>query len=209
MKTVLHVGCGLADIRKMPSGFQEGWQEIRLDIVPGFKPDIVASITDMREVQSGSVDAVYSSHNIEHLYAHEVPLALAEFYRVLNSSGFLILSTPDLQPLGQLLLEGRLEDVLYTSTSGPIAPIDVIYGFRPAIAQGAVAMAHKTGFTARTLYRALLKAGFVQAIVNHGSHNLLAVAVRTAADFNGRDLLNRFGKTSRAIDRIVSDAAGH
>jgi predicted SAM-dependent methyltransferase len=38
----------------------------------------------MSALATGSVDAVVSSHNMEHLYPHEVPLALAEFVRVLK-----------------------------------------------------------------------------------------------------------------------------
>ena len=43
-----------------------------------------------------SVDAVFSSHNIEHLYPHEVPLALKEFMRVLKPDGFVLMTCPDL-----------------------------------------------------------------------------------------------------------------
>jgi hypothetical protein len=42
-------------------------------------PDIVGTMTDMSAVADASVDALFSSHNIEHLYPHEVPVALAEF----------------------------------------------------------------------------------------------------------------------------------
>ena len=60
------------------------WREIRLDIDAGHRPDIVGSLTDMSGIVSGSVDAVYSCHNLEHLHAHEVPVALREFLRVLT-----------------------------------------------------------------------------------------------------------------------------
>jgi predicted SAM-dependent methyltransferase len=42
----------------------------------------------MKAVASESVDAIFSSHNIEHLYPHEVPVALAEFIRVLKPGLF-------------------------------------------------------------------------------------------------------------------------
>ena len=32
----------------------------------------------MQVIADGEFDAVYSSHNVEHLYPHEVPLALRE-----------------------------------------------------------------------------------------------------------------------------------
>ena len=36
----------------------------------------------MSAVESGSVDGIYSSHNIEHVYPHEVPAVLAELGHV-------------------------------------------------------------------------------------------------------------------------------
>ena len=43
------------------------------------QPDVIGTITNMNAVEDVSVDSVFSSHNIEHLYAHEVPIAFAEF----------------------------------------------------------------------------------------------------------------------------------
>lgn len=45
-------------------------------------------MTDMSSVTDQSVQAVFSSHDIEHLYPHEVPLALAEYLLVLSDEGF-------------------------------------------------------------------------------------------------------------------------
>jgi len=54
---------------KIPEAFQGAeWQEIRLDIDPVNEPDIVGSMLDMAAVESESVDAIYSAHNIEHVY---------------------------------------------------------------------------------------------------------------------------------------------
>ena len=53
--------------------------EIRFDIDSSVKPDIVGSMTDMSAIISGGFDAIYSSHNIEHLYAHEVDTASQNF----------------------------------------------------------------------------------------------------------------------------------
>lgn len=69
-----------------------GWRELRLDIEPATHPDIVADMTDMTPLASASVDAIFSCHNLEHLAPHEVPLALAEFHRVLRDDGFAIIA---------------------------------------------------------------------------------------------------------------------
>ena len=72
----LHVGCGQNDKSKTTDIFaSDEWEETRLDIDESVKPDLVSSITDMSIIKDGSFNAVYSAHNIEHLYAHEVPIA--------------------------------------------------------------------------------------------------------------------------------------
>src|SRR6185312_14387941 len=84
-RLVLHVGCGPPDHMSLHKRFRGSeWVELRLDVDPGVRPDIVATITDMSPVPDASVDAVFSHHNIEHIFAHEVPLAFAEFLRVLR-----------------------------------------------------------------------------------------------------------------------------
>lgn len=166
-RTVLHVGCGMPDPRKLPAAFFAvgEWREVRLDIDPGVAPDIIASITDMTVVGSGSVDAVWSAHNVEHLFAHEVPIALAEFRRVLRPDGFALITVPDLQRVAELVAQDRLMEPAYISPAGPIAPLDMMFGFGGAIAGGNHFMAHRTGFTARSLDAALRGAGFAQVRV--------------------------------------------
>lgn len=160
-KKFLHVGCGESRMPDVSPGFLSGeWIEIRLDIDSAASPDIVSSMLDMPEVPSASVDAVYSSHNIEHLYPHEVSVALAEFFRVLKPKGLLVLACPDLQTLSRLIVEDRLDQPAYMSPAGPIAPLDVLYGHRPQLAEGNLFMAHHTGFTLRTLIEAVRTAGF-------------------------------------------------
>lgn len=161
-KTVLHVGPGhRRSGAKMPTGFQgSDWQEIRLDIDPGNEPDVVGSMLDMTAVAAGSVDAVYSAHNIEHVYAHEVPLVLAEFLRVLKSSGVAVITCPDLQAVCALVADNKLTDPAYNSPAGSITPLDILYGHSASVAAGYHFMAHKTGFTEKSLTQALQLAGF-------------------------------------------------
>ena len=165
MPTFLHVGCGTKRKDQTTRGFNRPeWQELRLDIDPAVAPDIVGSMTDMSAVASESVDAIFSSHNIEHLYPHEVPVALKEFLRVLKPDGFLVLTCPDLQSVCALVAEDKLLEPCYTAPAGPIAPIDILYGFRPALARGNLYMAHRCGFTQRVLISTLIAAGFAQVV---------------------------------------------
>jgi SAM-dependent methyltransferase len=182
-KIVLNVGCGYPLRQKLHPHFHgPEWQEIRLDLDPAVRPDIVCSITDMAPVSADAVDAIWSSHNLEHLQRHEVPAALTEFLRVLKPCGFLLLTLPDLQNVARLVVEDRLEDPAYTSSSGPITALDMIFGHTPSLARGNSLMAHRTGFTARTLQKVLTEAGFVRITVRRGStFDLWATAFKPAA----------------------------
>ena len=181
-RVVLHVGCGPYNPNKLHAAFRkEGWRELRVDINPNVKPDIVASMLAMPMIAAATVDGVWSSHNIEHLYAHEVPVALAEFLRVLRPGGVVLLTMPDLQRVAELIVQDKLDEPAYSSPAGPIAPLDILYGHRPQIAMGNVFMAHRTGFTARTLTQVLANAGFDRVKVERGkSFDLWAVGYKPA-----------------------------
>ncbi len=160
MKKLLHVGCGPENKNTLKGFNTPFWEEIRLDIDKDVKPDIVGTLTDMGLVNSGTIDALYSSHNIEHLFPHEVPVALGEFNRVLNDDGFVVITCPDLVSVCQAVVSDKLMEPLYSSPAGPISPIDILYGHRGYIEQGKVYMAHNTGFTYTSLLKAFQEAGF-------------------------------------------------
>ena len=164
-KTLLHVGCGHKRKSQTTPGFNSTeWNEIRLDIDPKVKPDLIGTMVDMSAVETGSIDAIFSSHNIEHLYPFEVPLALKEFQRVLAPQGFMVLTCPDLQSVCQLVANDQLTDTAYVSPAGPITPLDILYGYRPSLSRGDLYMAHRCGFTRKVLHGTLRAAGF-QSVV--------------------------------------------
>jgi predicted SAM-dependent methyltransferase len=161
MKTFLHVGCGAKRKNRTTKAFStEEWSELRLDIDESVNPDLVGTMTDMSSVASEFVDAIFSSHNIEHLYPHEVPMALAEFLRVLKSEGFVVITCPDLKSVCALIADDKLTDTAYSSPAGPIAPIDILYGLRASMAKGNLYMAHRCGFTQKVLAATLQSVGF-------------------------------------------------
>ena len=160
MKKLLHVGCGGENKNSLKGFNSSSWNEIRLDIDKNVHPDIVGTLTDMKLVESASVDALYSSHNIEHIFPHEVPIALHEFNRVLRDDGFVVITCPDLVSVCEAVVNDQLMEPLYVSDAGPISPIDILYGYRESIQQGKIYMAHKTGFTYKSLLKAFQEAGF-------------------------------------------------
>jgi len=160
MLKLLHVGCGPQNINSLKVFDTNEWEEIRLDIDPNVNPDVIGSLTDMSSVTSSSVDAVFSSHNLEHVFPHEASTVLKEFARVLKPSGFLILYCPDLLSVAEGIVQNGLENPLYISPAGPISPIDILYGHRDAMERGNLYMAHKCGFTWETLNQKLHQSGF-------------------------------------------------
>lgn len=185
MKSFLHVGCGPKHKNQTTRAFNsDEWVEKRLDIDPAVAPDLVGTMTDMSVVPTGSMQAVFSSHNIEHLYPHEVPVALAEFYRVLSDDGFVVITCPDLKSVCALVANDKLTEPAYISPAGPIAPLDILYGHRPPMAHGNLFMAHRCGFTERVLSATLQAAGFksVASMARPGCFDLWALATKAAMD---------------------------
>jgi SAM-dependent methyltransferase len=184
MTTFLHVGCARLRKAQTTRGFNTSdWTEVRLDIDPAVEPDIVASMTDMTGVCDATMDAVYSSHNLEHLYPFEVGAALREFARVLKPDGFAVVTCPDLQATAAVIAEDRLLETVYESSSGPISAIDIVYGHRASLAQGNLFMAHRCGFTGRVLTETLRTCGFAKVILRRrpAFFDLWAIATRAPA----------------------------
>src|SRR5262245_24590475 len=152
-KKVLNAGSGPFSARGLHPVFtHQDWQEIRIDIDPRSEPDIVGSITNMTSFcASETFDAIWASHTLEHLYAHEVASALAEFRRILKPDGFALITSPDLEVAASLVLSRGLDHVAYSSPAGPITPMDMLFGHSGLISYGHFHMAHKTGFTRSSL----------------------------------------------------------
>ena len=160
MKTFLHVGCGFLNKSDLKGFNNDNWKEIRFDIDKRVNPDIVGSLTDMKSLETASVDAIYSAYNIDHIYPHQVPIALNEFHRVLKEDGTVVIKCPDLQSVCEAVAQDKLLEPLYDSPAGPISPIDIMFGNRKVIAEGNDYMDKKGGFTYSVLDSAFWEAGF-------------------------------------------------
>ncbi|MBQ9454005.1 MAG: methyltransferase type 11, partial [Desulfovibrio sp.] len=92
-----------------------------------------------------------------------------------------------------LVADGFLEEPAYITQAGyPIAPLDILYGWRLALAQGQMHMAHHCGFTEKSLANAFLQAGF-RSVAMRRQRRLLQLAasasVRPLSDVQVQDML--------------------
>lgn len=195
-RVVANVGCGPPNANDLP-GYFDGWNKLRVDVDLAVQPDIVADLTDLSPIADGTVDAVWASHCIEHLYKYQVPVALAEFRRVLRDDGFVCIIVPDLQTVANYVAADRLHETLYDSPAGPVTPHDIIFGFGAAIASGRASMAHRCGFTPTMLQRAFAGLPFGEVLLRRRTAQLELVAVArvTAATDNAerQALINALG----------------
>jgi SAM-dependent methyltransferase len=183
-RVLINVGCGPRHASTLPAYF-DTWRQLRVDVDPAVEPDIVADLTDLSPIPTGSADAVWAAHCVEHLYEYQVRIALAEFRRVLRDDGFACVIVPDLQTVAQHVAADQLHEPLYHSAAGPVTPHDIFFGFGPAIASGQTAMAHRCGFTPLSLQRSFQQQPFGELLVRRrlAQFELAAVArVTPAAD---------------------------
>jgi len=118
----------------------------------------------------GEFDVVYCCHALEHCYPHQVGVAVSEFRRVLKPGGYAMVFVPDLQDVAPT------DAPLFNAPCGPIAGLDLIYGYRAAL-EGNPFMAHHTGFTEETLAKVF--SGFSRVETKRlFPFNLMAVAIK-------------------------------
>ena len=141
-----------------------------------------------------SIQAIFLNHYLPCCYTHEVPALLNHCLTSLSDTGFLIITCPDFITIAHEILAYGLTHPSYSSAAGPIAPIDMIFGHRPTLAEGHTAMAHHSGYTQSSLVALLSEAGFksVRALARPEQFELVAVATKAETnDATFSDLLTR------------------
>jgi len=184
LRRVVNIGSGPPSVRRLRFLFDESrWREVRLDIDPNVSPDIVGSLTTLQELlEPRSVDAVWASHVLEHLFRHEVEPALLQVRSILKPDGFAIITSPDIEVAAQLAAQHGMDYVVYHSPAGPITVHDMFYGHSSSIANGHFSMAHRTAFTCNSLAKCLLDAGFPTVLAKCEKFSIWAVALMEKAD---------------------------
>ncbi len=191
-RLLVNLGSGPQGSAWLPAMFAD-WRELRVDADPKAAPDLLADITDLSAIETGSIDAIWSAHCLEHLYLHQVAGAIAEMHRILADDGFMCLIVPDLQVLAEYIVNDKLHEVVYQSAAGPVTAHDILFGYGPYIAQGHSGMAHRCGFTPGLLIRELQKTPFAEIMLRRRpNHELAAVARKRppATDAEREELLD-------------------
>lgn len=181
--SVLNVGGGSKDI-PIPAHYAH-WTHLLLDIAPRFGVDVVRDARELDLLDPGQFDAVYCSHNLEHYYRHDCAKVLSGFLHVLKPDGYAEIRVPDLNTAFRSMVNRNLDidDELYlTNTGMPISVHDLVYGLGMEIEQsGEDFYAHKSGFTPKSLMKALRDAGFQTIVISEHAviHEVRALAFKS------------------------------
>ena len=182
-RRVLNVG-GQSRAIQLPDAYA-GFEQVLLDLDPNVGADIVLDVRELTSLAPHQFDAVYCSHNLEHVRQHEVPVVLAGFLHVLKPGGLAQIIVPDLQELMVTCVQQGidLDGLLYDSPMGPITPLDVLYGHAATIEQsGQDYYAHRTGFTSRTLANVVEASGFGPMFCQQGNLELNLISFNGSPD---------------------------
>ena len=169
MKTLLHVGSGISSRNEVYVADFQGpdWNHVRIDIDKDVDPDIIDDIRILTKIPDDSADAIFSSHNLEHLHDYDTINALQSFYRVLKPEGICAIFVPDFELACKLVAEGKGNEPVYVSPAGPIYPLDMIYGFRQYTIKNNY-QKHLYGFTLQSLKEKMESVGFKHCNVYKG-----------------------------------------
>lgn len=191
MPRFLHAACGTGNKSRTTREFDsQHWEEVRMDADTSVSPDVLSGLLDMAMLEDASFDAVFTSHSLERMYAHQVGEALTNIFRVLKEDGYVVITCADIQSACSLVAEDKLLEAAYDSPAGTIAPIDILYGFRPALAAGYERYACKCGFTSRALMGTLNQAGFRSQWVARNPHTFTLAAIASKQE-KPEDLLKQ------------------
>jgi SAM-dependent methyltransferase len=159
-KIALNVGCGFSrkkDTHYLIQG--EEWKHIRVDIDISVKPDIIDDSSKLENFTSNSVDAIFSSHNLEHLHVEDAKEAMVTYLDRLKPGGLCIIVVPNFELACKHIAEGR-DYAVYFSPAGGIRALDMIYGYSK-YTRNNVYQRHQWGYTSKSLTELFTNTGFI------------------------------------------------
>lgn len=104
-------------------------------------------LVELVPLPDGCASEVFNGHFIEHVHEWEAPAVVAEFYRLLEPGGLLVMELPDLELACRNLLKGKPDQ----------------YSMWPLYGDGTLRdplMCHKFGYTKKTITALLADCGF-------------------------------------------------
>lgn len=135
-----------------------------VDIIDSPNVDIVASAHNLNMIEDESVDEILAEHLLEHLTFYQANRALAEWYRVLKTTGSLTIEVPDLESLCKAFLEAN-EYQRFQSNQGHWGLIHHLYGHQQGRSEEEnLAQTHKSGYTLARLQEMLYGVGFSSTV---------------------------------------------
>ena len=179
MPKFLHAYCGLAPRQRTTRAFaSHDWEEVRMDPDAGVKPDVLGDFLDLSGFADACFDAIFTARSLERLYPHEVESALAGCLRLLSPDGYVVIVGTDIEEACARVAQGKAMEKVYDSPAGPVTALDILYGFRPALAAGRHEYACRSGLTAHSLATSLTRAGYpaVWTSRNPAAFTLTAIA---------------------------------
>lgn len=185
-RKVLCIGFHSMGANRIHAYFRNGWEIVRMDSDAGQTPDIVGSLNELAHVPSGSFDAIWCPHVLEHFYVHQIGAGLREMFRILNNEGLVFMTLADIELAAAYIANGKAEEEVYSSPAGPICALDIIYGYHKFISRSLFHASHKFGFTAETIGLALRSCGFTNIRVQRQNAEITAVAHKYNYDHPNR-----------------------
>jgi len=170
-KIVLNLGAGSTSVHRQTLLFKD-YKELTVDVKIA-EPDIVDDIVTLNNIPDETVDAFWACHVVEHVYYHKLPKMFNSMVRVLKKDGFGIIRVPDIGSIAHMI-EDDLFTPVYDSSVGPICPIDILYSSRVLVEKYGEPMAHKTGFTLKSM-NSILQDLNIKAFTNKVNGEIVAI----------------------------------
>ncbi|MFD1253974.1 hypothetical protein DEVEQU_01557 [Devosia equisanguinis] len=154
----LNLGCGF-DIR-------DGW--INIDLHARHQPDMVADVTDLKELDDNFAAYALAQDILEHIHRERCSTALREWNRVLQHGGLLEVRVPDVIALAELMKRPDRQ-----APSDQATLLQCMFG-----TQNYLGDYHYNGFTTVSLTTALHDAGFEVEFLGHKDEWLFEAVAR-------------------------------
>jgi hypothetical protein len=125
VKELLPIVADLGGRGKGGISYSPGWGKVKMITVNLFdEADIQSDVTKLDEIENGSLDGIYSSHLIEHIWWWEVSTVLETWHKKLKPNSRIEIRCPDFEWIFKKSLASKnqshvWEDILLHNTYGP------------------------------------------------------------------------------------------